>query len=111
MPTIEYGGVKIELDDAGYLAHFENWNADVAHALAEREGVGELTAERMDILQFMRDYYKKFNSFPILRAVCKNIHQPDNCTYEQFPDPLKAWKVAGLPEPTTEVLALIMHQM
>lgn len=111
MPTIEYGGEKIDLDDAGYLVRFEDWNENAAKALAEREGVGRLTTERMDILQFMRDYYKKFNSFPILRAVCKNIHQPDNCTYEQFPDPLKAWKVAGLPEPTTEVLALIQHQM
>lgn len=111
MPTIEYGDMKVDVDGAGYLARFEDWNESVAHALAEREGVGELTTERMDILQFMRDYYKKFNSFPILRAVCRNIHQPDNCTYEQFPDPIKAWKVAGLPEPTTEVLALIQHQM
>jgi tRNA 2-thiouridine synthesizing protein E len=111
MPSIEYSGTEIELDDEGYLARYEDWNEDAAHALAEREGVGELTQEKMDILHFMRDYYNKFKSFPILRAVCRNIHQPDNCTYEQFPDPIKAWKVAGLPKPTTEVLALIKHQM
>jgi len=111
MPTIEYSGKKIALDDEGYLSRYEDWNENAAHALAEREKVGELTSERMDILRFMRDYYKKFNSFPILRAVCRNIHQPDDCTYEQFPDPVKAWKIAGLPKPTTEVLSLIKHQL
>ena len=110
MPTIEHSGTKINLDDEGYLANFEEWNEEVAHALAEREGVGELTRDRLDILAFMRDYFRKFNSFPILRAVCRNIHQPDDCTYEQFPDPIKAWKIAGLPRPTTEVFGLIKHE-
>jgi tRNA 2-thiouridine synthesizing protein E len=111
MPIIEYSGEKVNLDEEGYLSNFEDWNENTAHALAEKEQVGELTKERMDILLFMRDYYEKFNSFPILRAVCRNIHQPDNCTYEQFPDPIKAWKIAGLPKPTAEVLGLIKHQM
>jgi len=100
---------KIQLDEDGYLKSFDDWNEDVAQALAENEGIGRLTRERMDILLFMRDYYRNFNSFPILNAVCKNIHQPKDCTYEQFPDPILAWKMAGLPKPTTEVFALIRH--
>lgn len=111
MPTIEHAGRKIPLDKEGYLTNFEDWNEDIAHILAEREEVDELTKERMDILLFMRDYYKKFNAFPILNAVCRNIHQPDGCTYEQFPDPIIAWKIAGLPKPTTEVFALIRHNI
>jgi len=43
--------------------------------------------------------------------VCKNIHQPKECAYEQFPDPIKAWKIAGLPRPTAEVFVLIRHQL
>ena len=109
MPTIEYSGKKIQLDEDGYLTKFEDWSEDVAHILAGREDVEELTKERMDILLFMRDYYRKFNAFPILNAVCRNIHQPDDCTYEQYPDPIIAWKIAGLPKPTTEVFALIRH--
>ncbi len=111
MPTIELSGTRIDIDDDGYLVNFEDWNEKVAHALAEREGLGTLTKDRMDILQFMREYYRKFNSFPILHAVCKNIHQPKECTYEQFPDPIKAWRVAGLPKPTTEVFSLIRHDV
>ena len=113
MPIIEYEGMKIDVDDDGYLIKLEAWNEKVACGLADQEGVSKecpLTKERMDILHFMREYYKKHNSFPILRAVCKNIHQPKDCTYEQFPDPIKAWKIAGLPKPTTKVLAYIKHK-
>jgi len=63
----------------------------------------------LDILTFMREYYKKYNSFPVLGAVCKNVHQPGKCVYEQFPDPIKASKIAGLPKPTTEVFSLLRH--
>lgn len=107
MPTIEYGGVSINADDEGYLVNLDDWNEKVAYALAKREEVDELTKERMDIIRFMREYYKKFNAFPILRAVCKNIHQPKDCFSVSFIDPIKAWKIAGLPKPDEHVIAEI----
>lgn len=113
MDKIEYEGLSVQLDDEGYLVNFSDWNEKVACALADREGVSHecpLTAERIEILKFMRDYYEKFGSFPILRAVCKNVHQSKDCTYENFPDPIVAWKIAGLPKPTTEVFAYIKHE-
>jgi tRNA 2-thiouridine synthesizing protein E len=103
MPVIEYEGGKIELDEGGFLVNFEDWNEKAARAIAKKEGIKDLTREMMDVINFMREYYKKFNSFPILRAVCKNIHQPKDCVQEEFIDPLKAWKIAGLPNP--EVIA------
>ena len=112
MPKLEHEGIIIDIDDEGYLVNFDDWNETVACALAEREGVSKecpLTKEMMDIVRFMRSYYREYQSFPVLRAVCKNVHQPKNCTYEQFPDPIKAWKIAGLPKPTTEVFAQIKH--
>ena len=112
MPNIECAGLKIEIDEEGYLVRFEDWNEKVACALAEREGISDqcpLTEERMNILKFMRDYFRKFNSFPIVPAVCKNVHQSKNCLSEKFLDPIQAWKIAGLPKPTTEVFAYIRH--
>lgn len=99
MKTIEYSGTMVNVDDEGYLVDFEDWDENVACALAEREGIGLPAKDQMDIMKFMRDYYRKFSSFPILNAVCRNVHQPNDCTYEQFPDPMKAWKIAGLPKP------------
>jgi tRNA 2-thiouridine synthesizing protein E len=103
MPTIEYGGKKITVDGDGYLVNFEDWDDQVACALAEKEGVEELTKDRIEILKFMRGYYKEYKYFPILRAVCKNVHQPKDCVTEQFIEPVKAWKLAGLPNPGPEM--------
>ena len=103
MPVIEYAGIKIELDDDGYLVSYEDWNETVAHALAEREDAGELTRDRMDILKFMREYYREHKFFPILRYVCKKVDQPRDCVTEKFIEPVTAWKIAGLPNPGDEV--------
>ena len=81
-------------------------------ALAEREGMSHecpLAQAKIDILRFIREYYKMHNSLPLLKAVCKNIHQPKNCTYDQIPDRIKTWKIAGLPKKlTTEVFACLI---
>lgn len=105
MPYIEYGGLTIAVDEEGYLASGEDWNDKIACALAENAGVDELTKDRLDIIRFMRDYYKKYDFFPILRAVCKNVHQAKDCFSEKFLDPLTAWKIAGLPKPDEHVIA------
>jgi len=113
MPTLEYADVRIEVDEEGYLVNFDDWNEKVACALAEREGILDqcpLTKERMSILEFLRGYYKNFNSFPIVQAVCKNVHQPKDCLNDQFINPILAWKIAGLPKPTTEVFAYLKHK-
>jgi tRNA 2-thiouridine synthesizing protein E len=103
MPLIEYEGRQIRLDDEGFLADFEDWDVEVALALARLEGVGELPPASLDILLFMRKFYKEHHHFPILRAVCRNVHQPRDCVTEKFMDPVKAWKIAGLPNPGPEV--------
>jgi TusE/DsrC/DsvC family sulfur relay protein len=105
MPHIEYAGLKIDVDEEGYLINIEDWNEKVARALAAKEGVDELTNDRLDIIRFMREYYKQYNFFPILRTVCKNVHQSKDCFSEKFLDPLTAWKIAGLPKPDEHVIA------
>ena len=98
MAELEYAGKKVSIDNDGFLVNLDDWNEDVAQVLAKREGLSELDVHQMEIIKFMREYYKKFHAFPILRYVCKNVHQPRNCVNEAFIDPMKAWKIAGLPE-------------
>lgn len=107
MGEFEYGGMKINLDDDGYLTDFNDWNEKTACGLAEHEGIEELTNEKIEVIKFMRSYYKQFKSFPILGSVCKNVHQPKDCVNEDFVDPLKAWKIAGLPKPSEEVISYL----
>lgn len=104
MQVIEQEGLQITVDDDGFLVRLEDWTEPVARILAAREGIADLPEDRLDILKFMREYYRKHKFFPIVRFVCKNVHQPRNCVTEQFIDPVKAWKIAGLPNPGEEVI-------
>ena len=100
MAQLYLKNTQIEMDEEGFLTHLDQWDEDVAKALAKREGVDELDQSKMDIVLFLREYYQKHSSFPILGYVCKNIHAKSRaCVTEQFIDPMKAWKIAGLPKP------------
>lgn len=98
-------------EEQGYLADPESWNEDVARDLAKREGINDLTDEMMEVIRFMRSFYKQYGSFPILSAVCKNVQQPKECVNEEFIDPLKAWKIAGLPYPGEEVISYLKRPL
>lgn len=101
MPQLELNGKSCEVDQDGFLLDPECWNEDVAKAILKHHGGPELNEQTLAMLQFLRDYFQKFHAFPILQAVCKNLHQPRECVREQFLDPLLAWKAAGLPKPET----------
>ena len=104
MPVILHNDLKITVDDDGFLTDLEDWSETVARVLAAQEGITELAEDQLDILKFLREYYKKYNFFPIVRYVCKNVHQPRNCVTDKFMDPVTAWKIAGLPNPGEEVI-------
>ena len=98
MSAIECAGKMIEIDDDGFLSNLEDWNENVAQVLASRESVDTLSHEQMEIISFMRGYYLKNKVFPILGQLCKVVHQTGKCVNEQFINPEKAWKIAGLPK-------------
>jgi TusE/DsrC/DsvC family sulfur relay protein len=96
---IKRGTRNAAIDEEGYLMNIDDWDESVARTLAERMGFSELTGDKIEILKFIREYYRKYNFFPILRAVCKNVNKPRECMIEEFCVPLVAWKLAGLPHP------------
>jgi tRNA 2-thiouridine synthesizing protein E len=101
MPVIQVEGKSVELDAEGYLVDHEEWDEKIACILAVIEGVAKscpLTREQIKILKFMRGYYEKFKAFLIPSAVCEKINLQDKCVITNFLDPVKAWKIAGLPK-------------
>ena len=54
--SYEVNGQTIEANDSGYLANIDDWNEDVAKAIAAAEGV-EMTERAWDIVNFLRDEY------------------------------------------------------
>lgn len=99
MSVIKEKGQTFEIDEEGFLTDTEAWNEEAAKILARREGIEVLTDEKLAIVKFLRGYYRQFDAFPILNYVCKNTKQPRGCVNEEFINPMKAWKIAGLPKP------------
>lgn len=102
MPKFEYEGVSIDVDEDGFMENPEDWNEDVARALATTEDVEELTEDHWKIIHYLRDYFKQYGIAPMIRKLCKETGYPLKRIYELFPSgPAKgACKVAGLAKPT-----------
>jgi tRNA 2-thiouridine synthesizing protein E len=101
MPTFEYGRGRVELDDKGYLVDFDQWNDSIAKALAEDEGIPELTDDHWTVVDFLREYQEEHAMAPMIRVLCKHTGMNLQRIYDLFPGgPAKcACRVAGLPRP------------
>ena len=102
MPIFEHGDIKLEVDEDGFITDPDQWNDDVALALASTEGITELTDEHWAVMNYLRNYYLEFGVAPMIRKLCKETGHPLKKIYELFPSgPAKgACKLAGLPKPT-----------
>jgi TusE/DsrC/DsvC family sulfur relay protein len=102
MPTFEYAGVTLAVDEDGFMQEPDKWNQAAAAALATTEGVNALTDNHWKIVNYLREYYLQFGVAPMIRKLCKQTGFSLKEIYEMFPSgPAKgACKVAGLPKPT-----------
>lgn len=102
----EVEGKSIEADANGYLTNMQDWNEEVAKAIAQAEGV-QLTDKSWDVINFLRDEYlnnngNQPNDRNIVKAMAdkwgEKVQSKD--IYELFPmQPSKqAAKIGGLPE-------------
>jgi len=99
---------QVALDPEGYLADLDDWSPAVAEALASEEG-RELTDEHWEVIEILRDFYRRYEMAPAMRPLVKAVGQrlgPDKGRsihlMRLFPDsPAKvAARLAGLPKPT-----------
>lgn len=103
----ESKGKTIEATENGYLASPDDWDKDVAEAIAAAEGLA-LTQDHWDVIEYLRDAYFNHNGAqPNNRAIIKAMQDKwpgrnvDNKTlFDLYPgNPSKqAGKIAGLPE-------------
>lgn len=103
----EFEGRTIDTDTQGYLVNVEDWNESMAVELARQEGI-ELSEEHWEVVRFVRDFYKEFNTSPAIRMLVKAMSQKygeekgnSRYLYRLFSKgPAKqATKIAGLPKP------------
>jgi TusE/DsrC/DsvC family sulfur relay protein len=102
MPTIEINGKSLDLNEEGFLTRPEEWDRDVAAALAKaEEGLDALTPEHWSVIEYIREYYTEKGLAPMVRKMCQTTGFTLKHIYELFPSgPAKgACKLAGLPKP------------
>ena len=108
MPTMEFQGKQIEVDDDGYIINLDDWTKELAEQLAGLDGI-TLTPAHWEVIDFLRNYYQQYQIAPMIKILVKEIGKvmgPDKGNtkylYELYPGgPAKqACKIAGLPKPT-----------
>lgn len=100
-------GKTIEATESGFLVSQDEWDKEVAEAIAASEGL-TLTPDHWDVIEYLRDaYFNNNGEQPNNRAILKAMQEKwagrkvDNKTlFDLFPgNPSKqAGKIAGLPE-------------
>ncbi len=108
MPTVEIAGKPVEVDEDGYLVNLEDWTKDVAIVFAKEDEL-ELSDAHWEVINFLREYYEKYQIAPMIKILVKEIGKTmgkekgnTKYLYELYPaGPAKqACRFAGLPKPT-----------
>lgn len=108
MPHVEFQGKQIEVDDDGYIVNLDDWTPELATHFAQGDDI-TLTEAHWEVINFLRDYYKKYQIAPMIKILVKEIGKvmgPEKGNtkylYQLYPaGPAKqACRYAGLPKPT-----------
>jgi len=102
------GNREIELDKDGYLINLNEWDIEIAGALAAQENI-TLTPAHWEIIHLLQEFYREFELSPAMRAFVKYTEkklgqEKGKSIYllQLFPPSAAkiASKIAGLPRPT-----------
>jgi dissimilatory sulfite reductase related protein len=102
MAMTELGGTQVEIDEDGFIQEPDKWNSAIAEDLSKVEQAFPMSEEHWKVVNYLRDYFLKFEIAPPIRMLCKQTGFDLKKIYQLFPSgPAKgACKIAGLPKPT-----------
>ena len=91
----------VDVDAEGFLTDTGQWNEQIAEAIAEGNGVPELTDHHWAVVRYMRETYLRTGTAPTIRTLGKESGVPVKELYQLFPKgPAKlAAKIGGIPKP------------
>ena len=91
----------VDVDAEGFMTDPEQWNEDIARAIAAGNGVPELTDRHWLVVRFMRERYLETGTAPSIRSLGKESGVSVKELYQLFPKgPAKlAAKIGGIPKP------------
>ena len=101
MTTTLIAECPVDLDAEGFMTNAEQWNEQIARAIASQNGIPELSDRHWLVVRFMRERYLATGSAPSIRSLGKESGVPVKELYQLFPKgPAKlAAKIGGIPKP------------
>jgi TusE/DsrC/DsvC family sulfur relay protein len=100
MATTTINGKEIVVDDEGFMTQYDQWDEDIAAALAAAIDV-DLTDEHWKVINFLREDFKEKGETPTIRRVSTAGGVDTKKLFQLFPKkPAKKMSyIAGLPKP------------
>jgi tRNA 2-thiouridine synthesizing protein E len=100
MPIKEVAGVKLDVNDEGFLTDPAQWNKEIASAIAVEEGIPELTEAHWKVIDYCRAH-PDGKAAPTLRAITVGSGVSTKEMFALFPKgpAKKVAKIAGLGKP------------
>lgn len=102
MSTREINGQVVEFDEEGFMVNPDDWNKEIAVALADEVGIDALNDRHWQVIEFCRDDFKEKGEAPTLRRITKAGGVPTKELYKLFPKgpAKKVARISGLGKPT-----------
>ena len=100
-------GKEINTDKEGYLLDFNDWDEELAYAIAQQDDI-VLTPSHFEIIYFLQNFYFEYQTTPAMRMLTKLVKKKigeekgsSMYLFQLFPKgPAKqGCKIAGLPKP------------
>ena len=101
MPTANYCGRAVEVNDDGFFTDPSQWAEEMAPEIAREAGIGDLTEAHWTVIKFMRAEFAPKGTGPTVRVLGKSSGVSIKELYQLFPKgPAKtAARIAGIPKP------------
>ena len=101
MTTTLIADAPVEIDAEGFLTDPQQWNEQIAEAIAAENGIPELTDRHWLVVRFMRERFLQTGTAPSIRSLGKESGVPVKELYQLFPKgPAKlAARIGGIPKP------------
>ena len=100
MATTTIAGAEVTVDEEGFMTEYDQWNEEIAAALAGNIGI-ELGENHWQVIKFLREDYKEQGETPMLRRVSNVGGVSTKELFQLFPKkPAKKMSyIAGVPKP------------
>ncbi|MCL1592990.1 MAG: TusE/DsrC/DsvC family sulfur relay protein [Actinomycetia bacterium] len=101
MPVTTIADKQVHVDEEGFLTEFDEWDKDLAQALATNIGIDDLTDEHWKVIEFLRSDYQEQGETATLRRVSTVGGIPTKTLFQLFPKKpaRKMSYISGLQKP------------